>query len=318
MDKNNAQESAKLTSVSTRNNMLIYVVGGIVVLAGLIFLIKSSIFDSREINAKILKNDIYVDEPLSFSDNTRDAKAWVWEFGNGEQSNQQTGNYTYPKAGAYIIRLTVDGELKEQFPLTVKESIVQTARDTSLAINGPTQGMVNEEVRLGAQGNARIFEWSFGETGRVDSKGATAFYTYRNPGTYFVKLQADNSNVAVFHKIVISATETYDAIIAPGEGERKVIDDIRAHLQSIAKGADFNHHYYYLVRKYFCGDEKVSVSLTSDGSSKQTDFYSYCMSLTFGGGIVIDEAGITLKPKSKCSGMLTVKQHTTSSSTMKK
>jgi hypothetical protein len=38
-------------------------------------------------------------------------------------------------------------------------------------------GIVNEEVRLEAQGNARIYEWSFGETGRVDVKGPTALYT---------------------------------------------------------------------------------------------------------------------------------------------
>jgi hypothetical protein len=85
-------------------------------------------------------------------------------------------------------------------------------------------------------------------------------------------------------------------------------------LQAIANGADFNYHYYYLVNKYFCGDEKVTVNLdNSNGDSKQTDFYSYCMRLTFGGGINIDEAQVTLKPNQAAPACLTVKQHSATS-----
>jgi hypothetical protein len=82
--------------------------------------------------------------------------------------------------------------------------------------------------------------------------------------------------------------------------------------------ADFNYHYYYLVNKYFCGDEKAAVNIDSNGDSKQTDFYSYCMRLTFGGGVSIDEAQVTLKPKSTCSSLLTVKQHSATSSGVNK
>ncbi|MBD1391645.1 PKD domain-containing protein [Mucilaginibacter glaciei] len=302
--------SGRPVNTNRQNYIFLYIVVSILLLAGLIFLFKSSLFDKRNVNAKILKDEIAINEDLVYSDNTENAKSWLWEFGNGDRSDKQNGAYRFKKTGAYIVRLTVDGKLQQQFPINIKDTVAQLLKDTLLTVNGPTQGIVNEEVRLEAQGNARIYEWSFGETGRVDIKGPTALYTYHNPGTYFVRLNADNGSRPVFHKIRITNPDsTVNAIVAPGEGERKVIDDIRAHLQAIANGADFNSQYYYLVNKYFCGDEKVTVNLESNGDNKQTDFYSYCMRLTFGGGVSIDEAQVTLKPKSTCSSLLTVKQH---------
>lgn len=302
----------KAVDTQRQNYIFLYIILGIVLLAGLIILFKSSLFDKRTVNAKILKNEIFLNEPLVYSDNTQGAEKWLWEFGNGDRSTTQTGIYHFKKPGAYIVRVTVDDKMQQQFPIDVKEPAAALAPDTVLSINGPTQGIVNEEVRLGAQGQARVYEWSFGETGRVDVKGPTALYTYHTAGVYTVKLRTDNSSHPVYHKIYISNPDvTVNPIVEPGEGQAKVIDDIRAHLQAIARGADFNKHYYYLVRRYFCGDEKVVVNVEDNGQKKQTDFYSYCMRLTFGGGISVDQAQITLKPNSNCSSLLTVIQHTT-------
>lgn len=301
-------------NTNRQNYIFLYIIVTILLLAGLIFLFKSSLFDKRTVNARILKDEIFLNEDLVYSDNTANAKTWQWEFGNGDRSNKQNGTYRFKKSGAYIVRITVDGKLQQQFPVNVKDTVATAAKDTLITINGPTRGIVNEEIRLEAQGNARIYEWSFGETGRVDVKGPTALYTYHNPGTYFVKLSTDNTIHPVYQKVLITNPDsTVNAIVAPGESEAKGIDDIRSHLQAIANGADFNSQYYYLVNKYFCGDEKVTVNVESNGESKQTDFYSYCMRLTFGGGVNIDEAQVTLKPKSTCSSMLTVKQHSAAS-----
>ncbi|MBB6111782.1 PKD domain-containing protein [Mucilaginibacter lappiensis] len=305
--------SGRAVDTNRQTYAFLYIIVGILIIAALIFLFKSSLFDKRTVNARLLKDEIFLNENLVYSDNTANAKSWVWEFGNGDKSNLQNGSYKFKRPGDYIVRITIDGTLKQQFPVNVKDTIVQSV-DTLMVINGPTQGIVNEQIRLEAQGNARIYEWSFGETGRVDVKGSTALYTYHNPGTYFIKLSTDKSKHPVYHRMLITNPDsTVNAIVTPGEGERKVIDDIRAHLQAIANGADFNTNYYYLVNKYFCGDEKVTVNLEANGDSKQTDFYSYCMRLTFGGGINIDEAQVTLRAKSSCSSMLTVKQHSSTS-----
>ncbi|MBB6498432.1 PKD domain-containing protein [Pedobacter cryoconitis] len=309
--------NGKSVSSNSQGYIFLYIFIAILIIAALIFLLKSSFFDKRTVDARILKDEMYLNEDLVFTDNTRSAKKWLWEFGNGAKSTTQNGSYRYQKSGSYIIRLTVDGELKEQFPVTVRDTVI-AAQDTMVTISGPTSGVVNEEVRVEAEGKANQFEWSFGETNRVDVKGRTALYTFHTPGKFLVKLTTDRSHRPIYHTIFITDpnAELETDMVVPGEGERKVIDDIRARLQAIANGADFNTNYYYLIRKYMCNNEKVTVAVEQDSIKKSSDFYSYCMGLTFGGEIVVDEAQLTISPNSACATLVNIKQH--SANTVKK
>jgi len=300
-------------NTNRQNYIFVYIFVSILLLAGLIFLFKSSLFEKREANAQIASDEFSLSESLVYSDNTRDAKKWLWEFGNGDSSPSQNGTYRFRKPGSYIVRLTVDGKLQQQFPVNVRDTLIKTVQDTVVTINGPTSGIVNEEIRLEANGSGKMFEWSFGETGRVDMKGPNAFYTYQKPGTYTVILRTDIMKKPVYQRIVITDPRAaLDTVITPGDDNKKVMDDLRARLQAIASGKDFNSNYYYIVRKYTCGDEKAAVQIEADGQKKQSDLYSYCMRLTFGGGVVIDEAQVTLKPNSTCASMINIKQHSNS------
>lgn len=297
----------KSVSGNSMGYFFIYLVIAVLILAAIIFLFKSSFFDKRSADANILKNELYLNENLVFTDNTKDAKKWLWEFGDGAKSTAQNGTYHYLKSGSYIIRLTVDGNLRVQFPVSVKDTVVAAA-DTALTINGPTSGIVNEEVRLEAVGKGTQFEWAFGETGRIDVKGKTALYTFHTPGKFLVKLTSDKSR-PVSHIIYITDPSLDSVVVVPGEGERRIIDDLRAHLQAIANGADFNSNYYYLTKKYLCNNEKVTVAIQQDSLKKTNDFYSYCMGLTFGGEISVDEAQLTTAPNASCATLLNIKQH---------
>jgi len=309
--------NGKSVSSNSQGYIFLYIFIGILIIAGIIFLFKSSAFDKRTVDARILKDELYLNEDLVFTDNTRSAKKWVWEFGNGAKLNTQNGSYRYLKPGSYIVRLTVDGQLREQFPVNVRDTVV-TARDTMVTISGPTAGIVNEQVRLEAEGKGNSFQWSFGETNRIDVKGRTALYTFHEPGKFLVKLTSDNSMRPIYHTIFITDpdAELDTELVEPGEGERKVIDDIRSRLQAIANGADFNSNYYYLIRRYMCNNEKVTVAVEQDNVKKSSDFYSYCMGLTFGGEILVDEAQLTISPNSTCATLVNIKQH--SAKTLKK
>ena len=302
--------NGKSVSSNSQGYIFLYIFIAILLLAGVIFIFKSSLFEKRSVDARILKDEMFLNEELVFTDNTRNAKKWLWEFGNGAKATTQNGSYHYLKSGSYIIRLTVDGELREQFPVTVRDTVT-SAVDTTVTISGPTSGIVNEQVRVEAEGKANSFEWSFGETNRVDVKGRTALYTFHTAGKYLVKLTTDRSRRPIYHTIFITDpdSEFETDIVVPGEGERKVIDDIRARLQAIANGADFNSNYYYLIRKYMCNNEKVTVNVDQDGVKKASDFYSYAMGLTFGGEIMVDEAQLTISPNSTCATLVNIKQH---------
>jgi PKD repeat protein len=311
---NTINNNEKSVSSNSMGYFFLYIFIAILILTALIFLLKSSLFDKRTADASILKNELYSNEDLVFSDNTKSAKKWLWEFGDGARSNAQNGTYHYLKSGSYIIRLTIDGALKVQFPVTVKDTVTAKA-DTALTINGPTSGVVNEEVRLEAVGKGTQFEWAFGETGRVDVNGKTALYTFHSPGKFLVQLRSDKSR-PVTHIMYITDPSLDTVLVVPGEGERKIVDDIRAHLQAIADGADFNSNYYYVTNRYLCNNEKVTVAIEQDSAKRSTDFYSYCMTLTFGGEISVDQAQLTISANSPCATLLNIKQH--SAKTVKK
>lgn len=304
-------DTTETTERSVRPNSQGYLFGysllAILVLAGLIFFFKGFFSENRAIDASILKNELYLNEDLVFSDNTKGAKNWLWEFGDGGRSNTQNGSYHYSRSGAYIVRLTVDGNLRIQMPVAVKDTVAEKP-DTALTINGPTSGIINEEVRLEAQGKGTQFEWSFGETGRVDVNGKTALYTFHTPGKFLVKLTSDKSQ-PVTHIMYITDPNPDTVVVIPGEGERKRVDDIRARLQAIANGEDFNSNYYYLIHTYLCNNEKVIVAVEQDSLRRSSDFYTYCMGLTFGGEISIDQAQLTISPNASCATLLTIKQH---------
>jgi hypothetical protein len=297
---------------SVRSNSQGYIFGyiliAIVILAALIFFFKSISFEKRTSDAAILKNELYLNENLVYNDNTRGAKNWLWEFGDGVRSSEQSGSYRYAKAGSYIVRLTIDGTIRVQFPVTVKDTVVEKVVDTALTVNGPTSGVVNEEVRLEAEGKGTQFEWSFGETGRVDVNGRTALYTFHSPGKFLVRLTSDKSHPAT-HIMYITDPSQDTVLVIPGEGERRRVDDIRAHLQAIANGDDFNSNYYYLTRKYLCDNEKVTVAIDQDSVRRSSDFYTYCIGLTFGGEISVDQAQLTISANASCATLLNIKQH---------
>ena len=294
-----------------QNRIFIYVTAGVLLLAGIAWGARL-LLNHRQIDAHLLKQEIFLNEPLVYTDNTPSASRWVWEFGNGDQSMMQSGTYRFPRSGVYIVRVTVDGELREQFPVTVKDTVA-VVLDTVIHILGPGAAAVGEQVRLEADGNAGVYEWSFGETGRVDAKGRTVFYNYHLPGQYKVELQTDKSATPVYH--LITVTEPYkDAgdIVAPGDAEMKITNDFRAHLQAIASGGDFNRNYYYLVHCYLCNGEKTTVQASDETGRKMTDFYSYCIGLTFSKNIVLDQVSLTLVPHTQCVNLVTVQQHRTS------
>lgn len=292
----------------TLHYLFLYFMLAIILLVCIIMLLRNYFFYERKVNATVLKNELYLNEKLLFTDNTEGAENWLWEFGNGQHSERQNGSYQYTTAGSYIVRLTVDNQLRIQFPVVVKDTVAGI-RDTALTVNGPTSGIVNEEIRLEAVGAGTQFEWSFGETGRIDVKGRSALYRFHNPGKYLVQLRSDRSR-PVNHLMHITDPSLDTVLVVPGEGEKVIVDDIRARLQAIADGADFNTNYYYLVRRYLCGNEKVSVSIEQDNLKRTDDFYSYCMGLTFSQEIYVDQAQLVTSPNAACATLLSIKQHT--------
>lgn len=66
--------NGKSVSSNSQGYIFLYIFIAILIIAALIFLLKSSFFDKRSVDARILKDEMYLNEDLVFTDNTRSAK----------------------------------------------------------------------------------------------------------------------------------------------------------------------------------------------------------------------------------------------------
>lgn len=152
-----------------------------------------------------------------------------------------------------------------------------------------------------------MFSWKFGESGIVDSKDQMAIYSYERPGEYLVQLSTDKTKYPITHKInIIPSYEEKKNDSSLEDVYEKIDDDFKYHLQKIADGADFNHHYFYLVRKYLCNKEYIPVKINSQ---KENTFYDYVWGLTFEKGIYIQEAKVGFDRNMNCVTKVEITQN---------
>ncbi|MGJ1295218.1 PKD domain-containing protein [Sphingobacterium spiritivorum] len=304
------REESSDDKFNIKSYLIISAVGAVLLVSLTIFVMKIFMEPEKKIRAKVFNQDMTLNQDLIYIDNTAGAQKWHWDFGNGDVSTQQDGKYRYKSAGTYVVRLVVNDNLHEQFFVTVKDSVTKVV-DSTLQISGPSAGTILKEVRMEVDGPGEIYQWQFGESGKVDVIGKVALYTYSKPGRYRVKVKSDKTLSYTYHTLVIDGakTDSLDSLAAENQVQKVAIDDLKAQLQAIADGGDFNVRYNYILNKFFCKNERTGVTIKSGGAIKQQDIYSYCIGLTFGGGVKIDNILLMRVPNSSCYQSLIVTQH---------
>ena len=250
--------------------MFYIIVATIISVVVLVLFLRS--LSSRHILASITPFEVVVGEAIQFTDSTDSSSEWLWEFGDGQMSTQQSGSHMFNKVGTYKTRLTVDSDMEHFFEIKVKESINSKA-DVFLKILGPTVAMQGEKIIFKGVGEAEQWRWEMGESGIIDSRDKSTIYTYANAGVYEVLLTTESTQYPIRHiiKVEPNYNESDSLDIAT-----KIGRDIRDKLQNIVDGESFNINYSYVVDKYFNGDQSTLVTINS---GKYNDFYSYCQGL---------------------------------------
>ncbi|MCS2276427.1 PKD domain-containing protein [Bacteroides caccae] len=209
-------------------------------------------------------------ETVHYADSTRNARSWLWEFGNGDISHERSGEYVFKKPGRYQVRLQVDGGLERKQIITVHRSRDDYGSDELVRMKAPATAFQGEIVSFKGYGPSKEWRWQFGESGIVDSREQNPLYAYTEPGIYEVLLTTENTQYPVRHTIEIlpqyTENDSTDVLVIIG-------NDIREHLQAIVDGKPFNTHYNYILKKYLCGNPDIAVTVNN---SKKNDFYSYC------------------------------------------
>lgn len=285
-------------------NYRIYIIIGIfIILFGLTIWVRSCI-STREIHALVSPLDVEQGMPISFSDSTKGANHWLWEFGDGDVSTKQQGLYTFKETGKYQIRLTVNNELEKKFFVNVRKAEKEKDSDQLIRIMAPKSGLQGEYIIFRGEGSSKEWRWEFGETGKVDAHEKTAIYQYNEPGRYEVALRTEETKYPILHTIDIipqySDSDTTDVASIIG-------NDIREKLQAIVDQKPFNKNYNYIVSTYLCNNPNTLVIINN---AKKNDFYSYCQGLKIIGRkkTVIDNVLIDMEESETCINKLIVIQ----------
>lgn len=123
------------------------------------------------------------DEKVQFIDSTADVTKRIWDFGDStEVSAEQAPTHRYAQAGKYIVSLTINNSCREVREIEV---LPKPALQLQLAqIQGPSGAIyVGDPVPFSElTPDATAWEWTFGESGKVDKRDKQTSYIFHSSG----------------------------------------------------------------------------------------------------------------------------------------
>ncbi len=132
---------------------------------------------------------------VRFENLSKNAKASLWEFGDGATSTEAEPVHTYGQAGIYDVRLTVANDIGRDEKLRGKY-IKATHPDEPLANFAalPREGAAPLEVTFEdrSAGSVEEWHWEFGDVRSGDANRSVErnpVHVYRAPGYYTVRLR---------------------------------------------------------------------------------------------------------------------------------
>lgn len=247
-------------------------------------------------------------DTLFYVDHSKLSAIKEWNFGDGNISVNDSGYYIYNKPGYYQVTLKLNGKYSRSFPVEVIDNRIQgTLEDSITTIDGPTQGMQYENLVFRAKSaTAKMYSWSLGESGTVDSKEALVIYAYQHPGEYTITLNTDEMAYPITKRIrILPSFKVVNDSSTVEDLYEKIDNDFKEHLQLIATGKDFNTHYNYLLEKYLCKNENAIVKVNT---TKANSFYYYCAGLQFDKNITIQTVKVSFDAEQNCVVKVEVSQ----------
>ncbi len=137
------------------------------------------------------KTDVFVGEPVIFTNCSENADHYEWDFGDSTYSNAEDVVKAFAVAGNYLVKLRAF-DAKEKYVssastlITVREG---TKNPPQACFSAPDTVEINDRVLfLNCSEYALRYEWDFGDGGT--STALNPYHSYPQEGTYQVKLTA--------------------------------------------------------------------------------------------------------------------------------
>ena len=119
---------------------------------------------------------------------------WKWSFGDGTSNTERNPSYTYQNPGTYTVKLEVKNDFGED--VIVKSDLIAVSPGGTAPVadfsGTPTSGKSPLVVSFTdlSTNTPTTWLWNFGDGSSSTEKNPS--YTYQNPGSYTVKLEAKN------------------------------------------------------------------------------------------------------------------------------
>lgn len=127
---------------------------------------------------------------LTFTNTSQNATTYLWEFGDGLESNEQDPVYTYAEAGTYVVKLTATNHCGS----SVKTITINTFPTPDFTAE-PNNGCATLTVQMQneSSANATSFQWTFPGGIPAASNLQNPVVLYSSSGNYAVTLVASNN-----------------------------------------------------------------------------------------------------------------------------
>lgn len=128
---------------------------------------------------------------VSFQNTSTYGVEYLWDFGDGTNSNEENPTHTYYQAGTYNVMLTVKGPGGDQ-DIKIKTGIVTVhpRAKAYFTINPPVITVPDQVFFMNMSTNATIFNWDFGD-GNTSTE-FSPYHFYESTGWHPVTLIANN------------------------------------------------------------------------------------------------------------------------------
>ncbi len=164
----------------------------LLIIGGLFWLYQRKDYvDCEDANFYVIAERFATEEVITFNNQTYNAKSWEWDFGDGSpKSYNQQVLHKYNKEGIYTVKLVINGscEIEQQVEIRYLGKLLDQNKIPDIL--APRVVSVNEPVHFDYKykGEAFSWEWSFGESGRMDNTQPRPTYIYQTVGTKSVTL----------------------------------------------------------------------------------------------------------------------------------
>ena len=281
------------------DSKFLFIIGGVLALGLIIFLIKFFFLSGSKtaVKFKWSPEEIYTNTEVTFTDMTKDATSWDWNFGDGtnEMPIEKEVKHTFDEEGKYWVKLTINGKYHDSMQITVmKKVIVDTSKkDIKIMIEGPKNVKVVQAVTYKDKTDkATKWVWKMGESGNADGKDQTITYTFKSPGVHNISVSND----------VATNNGSYKVFVQPNIPEGTKVpaaspDEMKNKLQELANSSSLGKSYDAFVSKYLCDNQTVPVTINGKASG---NFYDICQDFILGGGAKILNVTAQREAKTNC------------------